>query len=105
MKKLTGTIISAKMQNVATVSVERYYKHPKYKKILKRNIKIHAVNKLGAKTGDTVILEEGRKTAKTVSFVIKEILNKNSNTVEKSVKQAEKPKIIKKKKKQLKSNL
>ncbi len=76
MKNLTGQVISTKMQKVATVLIEQFRKHPLYGKILKRNFKIHAVNKIGAKTGDRVVITETRPVAKTVNFVIKEILGK-----------------------------
>lgn len=99
MKNLTGKVISTKMQKVATILIEQFRKHPLYGKILKRNFKIHAVNKIGAETGDRVVITEIRPVAKTVNFVIKEILTKDSKSVEK-------PKNINKQinKKKVKSN-
>ena len=35
-KKLKGTIVSDAMQKTVVVSVDRYVKHPKYKKYMKR---------------------------------------------------------------------
>jgi len=96
MKNLTGRVISTKMQKVATVSVEQSRKHPLYGKIIKRNYKIHAVNKIGAKKGDKVIITEIRPVAKTVNFVIKEILGKETKT-EKKAKPAKKTAVKEKK--------
>lgn len=96
MKNLVGQVISAKMQKVATVIIEQSYQHPLYGKILKRNFKIHAVNKIGAGVGDQVIITEIRPVAKTVNFIIKEILTKDSRKTEAPVKTAEKPKKVKK---------
>ena len=74
MKTLTGKVISAKMSKTATVLVAGYRRHPLYGKILKRNIKIHAANKIGAKANDNVIIKEIRPLAKTVTFEITEII-------------------------------
>lgn len=94
MKNLTGQVISTKMQKVATILIEQFRKHPLYGKILKRNFKIHAVNKIGAETGDRVVITETRPVAKTVSFIIKEIVGKKIQEkpveVEKPVKEGKK---------------
>ena len=37
-----GTVVSNKMDKTITVLVERIYKHPKYKKYLRRHTKYHA---------------------------------------------------------------
>lgn len=34
-----GTVVAAKMQDTVTVAVERYTKHPKYKKYMRRTKK------------------------------------------------------------------
>ena len=46
MKTLTGIVISAKMQKSATVKVDRMWRHPIYKKQMKRSKKflVHAEN-------------------------------------------------------------
>jgi len=94
MKNLTGQVISAKMQKVATVLIEQSRVHPLYGKIMRRNYKIHAVNNLEAKEGDKVIITEVRPVAKTVNFVIKEILGKKVQV--KEVKTEKKSKPVKK---------
>ncbi len=74
MKNLFGNVISDKMQKTAVVLIERQFRHPMYGKIIKKNKKIHAVNEIGAKTGDLVNLIEVRPVAKTVSFKIEKII-------------------------------
>lgn len=36
---LRGTVVASKMQDTCTVAVERYVKHPKYKKFMRRTKK------------------------------------------------------------------
>ncbi len=54
MKIFTGTVISKKMQNTATVVVERFITHPIYKKRLKRAKKYHVHDDFNVKVGDRV---------------------------------------------------
>ena len=39
---LTGKIVSSKNQNTVVIRVERKFRHPVLKKVLKRSIKYHA---------------------------------------------------------------
>jgi len=74
MKTLKGKIISDKMEKTATVLIERKYKHPLYGKILKKNRKIHADNRIGAKIGDVVFIVEVKPISKMKNFMIKEVI-------------------------------
>ncbi len=58
-KKLTGMVVSDKMQKTVVVSVERVKEHPKYKRRYKihKKYKAHDENK-EYKVGDTVVIEE-----------------------------------------------
>jgi len=74
-KKLTGTIISDKMQKTVVVKIERIKEHAKYKKRLKmhKNYKAHDEKGEG-KVGDKVIIEECRPISKEKKWrVIKKI--------------------------------
>ena len=46
MKILTGVVVNAKMEKSATVRVDRMWRHPIYKKMIKRSKKflVHAEN-------------------------------------------------------------
>ena len=63
-KILRGVVTSDKMQDTAVVSVQRYVKHPKYKK--------YHVHNPGnrAKEGDMVTIRSCRPLSKTKSFEI-----------------------------------
>tara|TARA_B100000508_G_scaffold31981_1_gene24575 strand:- start:16803 stop:17057 length:255 start_codon:yes stop_codon:yes gene_type:complete len=66
---LRGTVVSSKMTDTCTVAVERYVKHPKYKKYLRRTKK-YLVHDAGntAKVGDKVEIKETLPISKRKSF-------------------------------------
>lgn len=68
---LRGTVVSTKMQNTITVLVERYVKHPKYKKY-QRKSKKYLVHDQGntAKEGDMVAIRETRPMSKRKHFTL-----------------------------------
>ena len=74
MKKLTGTIISDKMQNSAVVMVESSWRHPLYKKTVKRSKKYLVDNSIKAKSGDSVEISESRPMRKRKRFIITKVL-------------------------------
>ncbi|OHA47401.1 MAG: 30S ribosomal protein S17 [Candidatus Taylorbacteria bacterium RIFOXYD2_FULL_36_9] len=70
-KVLSGKIVSIKMKDTVVVSVERYTKHPKYGKFLKRQkkFKVHdAGNK--HQLGEMVEIIETKPISKDKRFVI-----------------------------------
>ena len=68
-KILSGTVVSDKMKDTIVVSVERYEKHPKYAKFIKRRkkFKVHDAGNT-AKIGDKVRIIETRPISKDKSF-------------------------------------
>jgi len=66
---LRGTVVSTKMKDTITVAVERYVKHPKYKKYLRRTKK-YLVHDAGntAKEGQQVDIRETRPLSKRKHF-------------------------------------
>jgi len=58
MKILTGVVINAKMEKSATVRVDRMWRHPIYKKMIKRSKKflVHAEKQV--KAGQIVKITE-----------------------------------------------
>lgn len=66
---LRGTVIASKMTDTITVAVERYVKHPKYKKYLRRTKK-YLVHDKGntAQVGQMVDIKEVRPISKRKSF-------------------------------------
>lgn len=66
-----GTVVKAAMQDTATVAVERYVQHPKYKKFIRRTKKYLAHNPGNtAKEGDAVTIREVRPISKRKHFEI-----------------------------------
>jgi len=77
-KKLTGKIISNKMQKTVVVEVERIKEHKKYKRRYQVHKKYKAHSEKGDyKIGDKVIIEECRPISKDKKWrVIKKIENR-----------------------------
>lgn len=66
---LRGTVVSTKMTDTITVAVERYVKHPKYKKFMRRTKKflVHDAGNT-AKEGMQVDIRETRPLSKRKHF-------------------------------------
>lgn len=74
MKVFQGTVLSTKMDKTAVVEVARLWKHPVYKKRVKKTKKymVHdGSNKL--KAGDVVIFSECKPISKLKRFTVLEI--------------------------------
>ena len=64
-KKLKGVVVSDTMNKTVVVLVNRYVKHPKYKKYIKKSKKFKAHDeKKEYKKGDNVIIQECRPISK-----------------------------------------
>jgi len=72
-RRLTGKVVSSKMEKSATVQVERLVKHPRYHKYIKRH-KNYMVHDEGnqANPGDVVVIEESRPISRRKRWVIVE---------------------------------
>lgn len=68
-KVLRGTVVASKMQDTCTVAVDRYVKHPKYKKFMLRTKK-YLVHDKGntAQVGQKVEIQETRPISKRKRF-------------------------------------
>lgn len=66
---LRGKVISIKMQDTITVAIERYVKHPKYEKFMRRTKKylVHDAGNI-AKEGEVVDIRESRPLSKRKRF-------------------------------------
>jgi len=66
---LQGTVVKSAMKDTCTVAVERYVKHPKYKKFLRRTKKflVHDVGNT-ALVGQKVEIRETRPISKRKHF-------------------------------------
>ncbi len=73
---MLGTVVKAAMKDTMTVAVERYVKHPKYKKYLRLSKK-YLVHDKGntAKVGDKVEIRETKPMSKLKRFVLTSIIS------------------------------
>ena len=68
---LSGTICKATNKKTVVVEVERTFKHPIYKKYIKRSKKYHAHDDTDAlKVGDKVLIEETRPISKLKTWKV-----------------------------------
>ena len=68
---LSGTICKAMNKKTVVVEVERTFKHPIYKKYIKRSKKYHAHDETDAlRVGDKVMIEETRPISKLKTWKV-----------------------------------
>jgi small subunit ribosomal protein S17 len=76
-RRLTGRIVSDKMNKTVTVLIERRVTHPLYGKIVTRSRKYHAHDEQNEyREGDLVLIEECRPLAKTKSWRVVKLVEK-----------------------------
>ncbi len=67
-KKLKGTVVGNKMDKTIKVSVENTYRHPVYKKVLRRD-KVYMVHtEKDIEVGEEVTIVECKPYSKNVTF-------------------------------------
>ena len=68
---LSGTISKSANKKTVVVEVERTFKHPIYKKYIKRSKKYHAHDETDAlRVGDKVMIEETRPISKLKTWKV-----------------------------------
>lgn len=68
---LQGVVVSDKGEKTVVVKVERMFRHPMYKKFIKRSKRYAAHDALNAfKVGDVVRIQECRPLSKTKSWEV-----------------------------------
>lgn len=76
-KTRTGKVVSSAMDKTIVVAIEDNVKHPKYGKVIKRTVKIHAhdeANECGV--GDKVTVMETRPLSKTKRWRLVNVIEK-----------------------------
>lgn len=77
-RRLTGTVVSNKMQKTAVVQVEKTYRHPLYGKVLSEAKRYMAHDEENeAELGDTVVIVESRPISRHKRWVIQEIVRQD----------------------------
>ena len=68
-KIFNGVVVSDKMKDTVVVRVDRYVKHPKYSKYVKRSKKYHVhAPENGVEIGEKVQIRETKPISKTKHF-------------------------------------
>jgi small subunit ribosomal protein S17 len=76
-RRLTGKVVSDKMQKTVTVLVERRVKHPLYGKVMIRSRKYHAHDENNEfRPGDLVTIEECRPLSRTKAWTVVRLVEK-----------------------------
>jgi len=76
-KVRVGMVVSTKMDKTIVVAIVDNVRHPKYGKIIKRTVKIHAHDEENVCTvGDKVAVMETRPLSKTKRWRLVEIIEK-----------------------------
>ena len=76
-RRLSGRVVSAKMQKTVTVLVERTVTHPVYGKVQRRSKKYHAHDEGNVyKQGETVRIEETAPMSKNKRWIVREVVER-----------------------------
>ena len=76
-KVRVGRVVSNKMDKTIVVAIADHVRHPKYNKIIKRTVKIHAHDEQNVcSIGDKVSVMETRPLSKTKRWRLVEIVEK-----------------------------
>ena len=74
---LSGIVCSNSSSKTVVVKVERTFKHPMYKKFIRRSKKYHAHDETNnLKVGDKVSIEETKPISKTKMWRVTEIVER-----------------------------
>lgn len=73
-KKFIGQVVSDKMKETVVVEVSRRLPHSKYRKVIASKSKMYADNKVKAKIGDKVEIQEIRPKSKLKRFKVLQII-------------------------------
>lgn len=70
----SGIVVSDKMQKTVVVEIDSKIRHPLYKKLIKKTIRLKAHDDFGAKVGQKVKIQQIKPVSKDVHFKILEVL-------------------------------
>ena len=75
-RRMTGVVISNKMEKTVIVVITRTYRHPLYKKVVHSKKKVMVHDELGCEIGDNVRVVESRPISRHKHWVVEEILHR-----------------------------
>lgn len=85
-RRLTGQVISTKMQKTVIVRVDRSYRHPLYGKVIRESRRFMAHDEKGeCQLGDVVVIVESRPLSRhkrwAVQNIVREVLSARTTEV------------------------
>ncbi len=76
-KTQVGTVVSDKMDKTVVIAIQDHVRHPLYKKIIKRTVKLKAHDeKNECKVGDRVMVMETRPLSKDKRWRVAQIIDR-----------------------------
>lgn len=76
-RTVTGRVVSDKMDKTVSVSVERYIRHPRYGKYVRRTTKVMAHDESNeCKAGDRVMISECRPISRNKAWRVVELVER-----------------------------
>ena len=75
-RRLTGEVVSAKMQKTIKVRIDRSYRHPLYGKVIHSHKDFLVHDELGCQPGDQVEIVESRPISKRKRWMVQAIVRK-----------------------------
>jgi small subunit ribosomal protein S17 len=76
-KVFVGTVVSDRMQKTVVVSIERFFRQPQYKKLVRRRTKVKAHDEGNScRVGDKVKIMETRPLSRDKRWRVVEIIQK-----------------------------
>lgn len=74
----SGVVVSDKMDKTIVVRVQRQFKHPLYKKIVRKHKKFQAHDeKNECKIGDFVLIQESKPISRHKKWILNKIIEKS----------------------------
>jgi small subunit ribosomal protein S17 len=88
-RRLTGFVLSNKMDKTVVIDVARTYRHRLYKKVLTDHTRYKAHDELGCQVGDQVRIVESRPLSRQKRWVVEEIIRRQEGVAESEELEAE----------------
>ncbi|MEA3349985.1 MAG: 30S ribosomal protein S17 [Chloroflexota bacterium] len=81
-RRLTGVVVSDKMQKTVIVEVSRTYRHRLYKKVISDSNRFMAHDEIGCKNGDKVRIVESKPISRHKRWVVEKVLREDETNIE-----------------------
>jgi small subunit ribosomal protein S17 len=81
-RRLTGVVISNKMQKTVIVEVSRTYRHRLYKKVVSSQKRYMVHDEIGCQPGDQVRIVESQPISRNKRWVVEEVLSSDISAQE-----------------------